>query len=223
MATPRAMAREIAAGRAAGTLAVPLALHVAARIAERDASEFVYDATQLANALRDLIDAIGPDGVPVCDPGVLLAGCRTAGDVVASGQLKAAVEATRRLRASFGDRIALAAVLPGPAALAVLAEAAVADIVLALGKEFLAAGADVLLVQDEVEAPGMSLATLANVARFHQAAALSHAVPRYGLPPTVPVDLHAPVSVRGVAVTPGSLPRDTDISVLCDWVASVRG
>jgi hypothetical protein len=126
------------------------------------------------------------------------------------------VEAARRLRASFGNRIALAAVLPGPGLISahgLSAGAGAADVVLALGKEFLAAGADVLLVQDETEAPGMSLATLANVARFHQAAALSHAVARYGLPPTVPVALHAPVSVRGVAVTPGPLPRDTDISV----------
>ena len=230
MATPRAVARGIAAGQAAGTLAVPLALHVSARIAERDADEFVYDATQLANALRDLVEAVDPDGVQVSDPAVLLTGCRDAEDVVGSEQLGVAVEATRRLRASFRDEVTLVAVLPGPSVLSALAGAGgaldVADVVLALGKEFLGAGADVLLVQDEVEAPGLSpgvsLGTLANVARFHQAVALAHGAPRYGLAGTAVVGLDAPVGVRGVVVTPGALARDTDISVLCDWVAGVH-
>ena len=223
MATPRAVARGIAAGQAAGTLAVPLALHVSARIAERDADEFVYDATQLANALRDLVEAVDPDGVQVSDPAVLLTGCRDAEDVVGSEQLGVAVEATRRLRASFRDEVTLVAVLPGPSALSGLAGAFdAADVVLALGKEFLGAGADVLLVQDEVEAPGVSLGTLANVAHFHQAVALAHGAPRYGLAGTAVVGLDTPVGVRGVVVTPGALARDTDISVLCDWVAGVH-
>ena len=226
MATPRAVARGIAAGQAAGTLAVPLALHVSARIAERDADEFVYDATQLANALRDLVEAVDPDGVLVSDPAVLLTGCRDAEDVVGSEQLGVAVEATRRLRASFRDEVTLVAVLPGPSVLSALAGAGgaldVADVVLALGKEFLGAGADVLLVQDEVEAPGVSLGTLANVAHFHQAVALAHGAPRFGLAGTAVVGLDTPVGVRGVVVTPGALARDTDISVLCDWVAGVH-
>jgi len=99
VSTPRAVARSLAAGQPGGTLAVPLALHVSARIAERDAEDFVYDATQLANALRDLIEAVGPDGVPVTDPAVLLVGCASAESTVASDQLKVALEATRRLRA----------------------------------------------------------------------------------------------------------------------------
>src|ERR1700751_6030964 len=144
MPSRRALVRGVAAGQLPGTAAVPLALHVSARIAERDAEEFVYDPTQLANALRDLADAVDPDGVPVCDAGVLLADCHTGADIVASEQLTAAVEATRRLRTSFGDTTALVAVLPGPAAIARVAGAgtASADAVLALGKEFLAAGAD---------------------------------------------------------------------------------
>jgi hypothetical protein len=227
--TPRVAARAIAAGRRA-TLAVPLALHVSARIAERDAAEFVYDPTQLANALRDLIDAIDPDGVPVCDSDVLLADCACAAELVTSTQLRASVEATRRLRASYGDRIALVAALPGPAAIASqtgTAYDAAADALLALGKELLGAGADVLVVHDgahdETRAPGAPLTTLANVARFRQAAALSHATQRYGLPATVPLDLRAPAHVPGVAVTPAVLPRDTDIALLSDWVAVVRG
>src|SRR5690242_2788987 len=118
MPSRRALVRGVAAGQVPGTVAVPLALHVSARIAERDAEEFAYDPTQLANALRDLVDAVDPDGVPVCDPGVLLADCQTVGDVVTSEQVAAAVEATRRLRTSFGDAIALVALLPGPAAIA---------------------------------------------------------------------------------------------------------
>ena len=59
--------------------------------------------------------------------------------------------------------------------------------------------------------------------RFHQAAALSHVVARYGLPATVQFDLHAPAHVPGIALTPGPLARDTDILVLRDWVTAVRG
>jgi hypothetical protein len=56
-----------------------------------------------------------------------------------------------------------------------------------------------------------------------QAAALSHGTERYGLTATVPVDLHAPAHVAGVAGTPGSLARDTDLSVLSARVTAVRG
>jgi hypothetical protein len=229
--SPRAVARELAAGRGEGTtLVVPLALHVSARIQERDAEDFVYDATQLANALRDLIDAVQPDGVQLSEPEVLLAGCRTVADVLSSPQLAAAVEAARRLRASHGDAIALVTVLPGPATLARRTGARGAegaDAVLALGREFLAAGADVIVVDDQAEepdpaAPEPPLSTLANVARFHQALALSHGASRYGLPAAVAVDLHSPTSVQGVAVTGRALARDTDITVLRDWVLAVR-
>lgn len=241
MTSPRATARQIASGQPGaqpgaqpgGTLAVPLALRVSARIAERDAGEFTLDPTQLANALRDLADAIEPDGVPVTDPGVLLSGCRNAADVLGSARLKAAAEATRRLRASFGDALALVAVLPGPSMMAGLPAAdalpaagalpAAAGAVLDLGKELLAAGADVLVVHDKTEAPGVSLTTLANVAAFHQAPALSLCVPRYGLAAAATAGLNAPARADGVVLTPGELPRDTDISVLRDWVAAVRG
>jgi len=83
--------------------------------------------------------------------------------------------------------------------------------------------ADVVIVADHEELPGTSLATLANVARFHQALALSHTAVRYGLPSAAAQDLHSPGHVAGVAVTPGSLARDTDIAVLRDWVDGVRG
>ena len=63
------------------------------RIAERDPEDFLYNPTQLANALQDLIEAVGPDGVPICDPSVLVDGCRSASDVLASQQLGVALEA----------------------------------------------------------------------------------------------------------------------------------
>ena len=228
MSTPRSAARALAAGQPGATLAIPRALHVSARIAERDAEDFVCDATQLANALRDLIEAVGPDGVPVTDAGVLLAGYAGTGSLLASEQLSAALEATGRLRASYGDAIVLAAVLPGPAVIATAAGAAgadgaAADAVLALGREFLAARADVLIVHDDGELPGTSLGTLANIARFHQALALAHPAERYGLPAVSACGLRSPAHVPGVAVTSESLPRDTDLAVLRDWVTAVRG
>ncbi len=237
MSTPRSVARALAAGQPGGTLAIPRALHVSARIAERDAEDFVCDATQLANALRDLIEAVGPDGVPVTDAGVLLAGYAGTGSVLASEQLTAALEATGRLRATYGDAIVLAAVLPGPAVIAAAAggaggaagagpagaDAAAAGPVLALGREFLAAGADVLIVHDDGELPGTSLGTLANIARFHQALALAYPAGRYGLPAVAACGLRSPAHVPGVAVTSESLTRDTDLAVLRDWVTAVRG
>jgi hypothetical protein len=226
VSTPRAVARSLAAGQPGSTLAVPLALHVSARIAERDAEAFMYDATQLANALRDLIEAVGPDGIQVSDPQVLLAGCASAGHLASSEQLKVALEATGRLRASFGDAVAMVAVLPGPSAIADHVEAAgpaAADAVVAMGREFLSAGADVIIVHDHAELPGLSLATLANIARFHQALAVSSPTGQYGLPAVVPLSLHSPAHVPGVAITSESLDRDTDIALLRDWVSAVRG
>jgi hypothetical protein len=226
VSTPRAVARSLAAGQTTGTLVIPLALHVSARIAERDPEDFVYDATQLANALRDLIEAVTPDGVPVTDPEVLLAGCTSAGQLTDTPQLKVAVEATRRLRASYGDSVVLAAVLPGPATIAARLRASAPDAtaaVVALGQEFLVAGADLILVADAAELPGATLGTLANIARFHQALALSYPTGGNGLPAAVPVGLGEAMPVSGVAVTSEPLRRDTDIATLRDWVSAVRG
>ena len=226
VSSPRAVVRQLAAGPRSGTLAIPLALHVAARIQERDPEEFLYDATQLANALRDLADAVDPDGVPVTCADLILAACPSIPALLGSEQLSAAAEATRRLRASFGDRLALLAGLPGPAAVAAATggtPAAAADAVLALGKEFLAAGADVLLVEEDTELTGAAMSTLANVARFHQAVTVAHGAPRYGLPGTTLVPLSEAVPGTGVVTTPEHLPRETDIGLLRDWVSTVRG
>ncbi len=226
MSSPRHALRAIAVGDGGGVLAVPLALHVSARIQERDAEDFVYDATQLANALRDLIEAVNPDGVPVTDPDVLLAECFDVTQLLGSEQLKTALEATRRLRASQGDRVVLAAVLPGPRMIAdrLGADTASAgEAVLALGKQFLGAGADLILVADEEELAGTTLSTLANVARFHQAVALCHPRARYGLAATTVATLESPTAGKGVTVTERTLERQIDLAVLCDWVDAVRG
>jgi hypothetical protein len=225
VSNPRAIVRGYVAGRWDGVLVAPLALHVAGRIAERDPDDFVYDPTQLANALRDLVDAVRPDAVVVTDPEVLAGDIRTVDGATSAEVVTVALEGTRRLRRTYGDAVALAAMTPGPEAFSAtlgIDAAGAADVVLALGKEFLAAGADVVIVDDLLEASGASLGTLANIARFHQGVAVSHASPRYGLPATTVVDLAAPAPAAGLVSTPGQLPRDTDISALRDWVEAVR-
>ena len=214
MPTPRARVRALAQGRGdGGGIAVPLAMRLAARIQERDWEDFTCDPTQLANGLRDLVDACGPDGVPVCSPDVLLAGGT---DLTGSEQGRAALEATRRLRTSMGERVALVACLPGPGALP-----GGHDALLDVGKAFLAAGADVVVVLGHHLDVG-ALSTLANVARFHSALALG-CCQTLGLPLVSRVPLGAPRATTGVVLTSTDLPRETDVSQLEDWVDAVRG
>ena len=204
----RALAQRRGDGRG---IAVPLAHRLAARIQERDWAEFTCDPTQLANGLRDLAEAVAPDGLAVCLPDVLLEG---GPDLLGSEQSAAAREATARLRTTFGDRVALLAVLPGPAE----ADGGPAG-VLAAAKEFLAAGADGIVVLGR---PAGSLSTLANVARFHQAVALGDEA-AHGLPVVDRRTLAEPAPAVGIVLTDVHLPRETDVSELEDWVAAVRG
>jgi hypothetical protein len=204
----RALAQRRGDGRG---IAVPLAHRLAARIQERDWEDFTCDPTQLANGLRDLADAVGPDGLAVCLPDVLLEG---GPDLLAGAQGTAAIEATRRLRASMGDRVALVACLPGPADVH-----RGTDGVLAAAKEFLAAGADAIVV---LGPPGGSLSTLANVARFHQAVALGDDG-AHGLPLVERRPLGDPSPAVGLVLTDIHLARETDVSELEDWVFAVRG
>ena len=204
----RALAQRRGDGRG---IAVPLAHRLAARIQERDWEDFTCDPTQLANGLRDLADAVAPDGLAVCLPDVLLEG---GADLLAAGQGMAAVEATRRLRASMGDRVALVACLPGPAAVE-----GGTDGVLAAAKEFLAAGADAIVVLGPAAG---SLSTLANVARFHQAVAVGDD-PAHGLPLVERRTLDEPSPAVGLVVTDVHLDRETDVGELEDWVLAVRG
>ena len=209
---PRQRVRALALRRGDGRgIAVPLAHRLAARIQERDWEDFTCDPTQLANGLRDLADAVGPDGLAVALPDVLLEGGPA---LLTSQQGWAALEATRRLRMSMGDRLGLLACLPGPGAVV-----GGADGVLAAAKEFLAAGADGVIV---LGAAGGSLSTLANVARFHQAVALGDDA-AHGLPVVERRSLSAPTPAVGVVLTSEHLARETDVSELEDWVAAVRG
>lgn len=223
MTEPRAIVRAFAQGRWDEALAVPLALHVAARIAERDPEDFLYDPTQLANALRDLAEAVGPDGLVLTDAAVLADEIRSLGQVEHSEALTVALEATRRLRSSYADRIALVAVIPGPER---LRTAGGGEAVLAVGQALLAAGADVLVLDDQTDRPsdgeGLPLTTLANVARFHQGVAVAHGTSRFGLTATTTAALTVPTGAGGIVTTPAQLPRDTDLEVLRDWIAGVR-
>ena len=101
---PRQRAQAIA-GRRGGrhTLAVPLAPRLAAKIAERPWETFLTDPTQLTNGLNDLLEALRPDGVAVTLPSILAEDSDGA-------RRDAALEATRRLRATVGDGAVLLAV-----------------------------------------------------------------------------------------------------------------
>lgn len=212
--TPRARVRALLQGHGDGRgIAVPQAHRLAARIQERGWEDFTCDPTQLSNGLRDLVDAVEPDGVAVCLPDVLLEG---GPDVLAAEQGRAAVDATRRLKASMGERVALVACLPGPSSLA-----GGADALLDVGKAFLGAGADAIVVLGADGEDG-ALSTLANVARFHRAPAFGTPA-GLGLPPFALVPLTTPRPVSGLALTDVHLPRETDVSELEDWVDAVRG
>lgn len=218
----RAILRTLLGG-GEGTLAVPLALASAARIQERDWEDFLEDPTQLANGIRDLVDAVAPGGVPVSHDDVLLEQVSPMGALVQGSHAVAAIEATRRLRQSLGDRAALVAVVPGPARVSKSAGvdgAAAAESLLELAKALLAAGVDVILVRDE--GPELTrLSTLANIARFHQALAVCAGEPCSGLPVIPVVPLATPERTSGVVVTDTHIDRDVDITAIEEWVDAV--
>jgi hypothetical protein len=212
---PRARVKALAQGRGDGRgIAIPLAGQVAARINERDWEDFIFDPTQLANGLRDLVDAVSPDGVQVTLPealsgsGLSLQSCE---------HLRVALEATRRLRSSMGQRVALLACLPWAGSFsggaATLTE---------VTKEFLAAGADVIYVLEPSSEHPEPLSALANMARFHQAVAVS-TDSRLSLAPVSQIPLTAPRRADGVAITETELPRDIDLPLLEEWIDAVRG
>lgn len=213
-ATPCARLRSLVQGKGDNFgIAVPRAHRLAARIQEREWEAFTCDPTQLANGLRDLADAVAPDGLAVCLDDVLL----EAGPVVlGSPQYAAALEATRRLKASMGERAVLVACLPGPRHVT-----GGSDALLEIGKAFLGAGIDALVVLAE-DGETADLATLANIARFHQALALG-STGGLGLPAVELMPLDMPRAARGLALTDCHLPRETDITELEDWVDTVRG
>lgn len=226
---PRARAQAIASGRGGRhTLAVPLALRLAARIQERPLADFFTDPTQLANGLREFLDAVRPDGLVVTDPEALDEDAvRAAPDgLAATPRIGTALEATGRLRQTIGDGAVLLAVLPGPATVAERRDKQEAgEVVRTLAKEFVGAGVDVVLF---TEPPGANVAdfeaplrTSANLARFHRAATYLRgaSVPFLAAPTVLP--LSEPRPCTGLVITETDLPSDTDVTAVQDWVTAV--
>lgn len=212
---PRQRLKALSQGRGDGQgIAIPLAAQFAARINERDWDDFTFDPTQLANGLRDLVDAVRPDGVQVTLPEALTG---TDLDLQSSEHLQVALEATARLRSSMGDRAALLACLPDAPAFTAGSTA-----LIEVAKAFLAAGADAIMILATPGAQPQPLTPLANIARFHQAVALS-ADPQHGLTRFDEIPLRAPHPTDGIAVTEVNLPRDIDLDTLERWVRAVRG
>lgn len=222
-ATARGRVKDLLAGRVEGTVAVPLALASAARIQERDWEEFTEDPTQLANGLRDLVDAVAPDGVPVSSALLLLD--QAAGPLLAGAHGRASVDATARLKASLGERACLLASLPGPEAVAVamgVGQAAAAELVLEAGREYLSAGADIILLNDRspISVTG-AVGTLQNIARFHQALVVFDGAPDPASSVTRH-DLTSPAPSTGVVVTDREIERHHDITDIENWVDAVQ-
>jgi len=222
--TARQRVRALATGGGDdGGIAVPLALGPAARIQERDWEDFTQNPTQLANGLRDLYQAVGPDGLAVTSSALLLE--QAVGGLASAPHATAAVEAVRRLRTSLGDQVALVACLPGPASLTsvigLAADAALAE-VMTIGKDFLAAGADVLLLFDGDADASPGLATLGNIARFHQAVVAMAGPARSPFVGAHQSSLFQPKSTDGLVITDTELDRGIDITNLEEWVTAVR-
>lgn len=236
MRGPRKRAQAIAQGRGRGhRVVIPLAFEVAARISARPLDAFRNDPTHLANALSELNQAIGADGI-VCAAAAEMELRSAAGRglngayIAAHGPVAASLEACRRLRQSAGDEVALLAGLTGPATLARQFScdlAAAAEAFSALVKQFCEAGADVVLVFDDEDADRQgswpaAMKTADNIARFHQTALLLWRGDGFPTPHTSALDAPAPDGV-GFITTAAAVPADADIAILKRWVAVVTG
>jgi hypothetical protein len=229
---PRKRAQAMAQGRGASErLIVPLALAVAAQISARPLEEFFHDPTQLANGLLELQRAIAADGITVALGGDLERASASELELAAltapGTRVAAALEATRRLRATLGDGVALLAGLSGPAQLAqdFGRDVAHAGVVFAgLVKEFCVAGADIVLC---LEPPTLqpaaawleALNTAGNIARFHRALPCLWGVAG-PYPTPVAIELNAPVAVAtGLITTAAEVPANASIETLRAWVS----
>ena len=231
---PRKRVQAMAQGRGAGErLVVPLALATAAQISARPLDEFFTDPTQLANGLLELQRAIGSEGIVVA----LGEGFERASgnqlDLAALDQpgsrLHAALEATRRLRATLGDSAALLAGLSGPARLSQDFGVEMSGAGSAFGtivKAFCEAGADLILCLDEAPATDLdlwqdALKTTGNIARFHRALPLCWGSGGpFPSPQLVALDAPSPVAA-GIVTTAEPVAADASIEALRHWVASV--
>ncbi|MBK8960522.1 MAG: hypothetical protein IPM80_19430 [Proteobacteria bacterium] len=238
MKPPRKRVQAMAQGRGRGErVVVPLAFEVAARISARPLDEFRNDATQLANGLGELQQAVAADGV-VCALASRMEWDSAAGAgldverITAQGAVGASLEACRRLREVHGDQLVLLAGLSGPATLAAQFEVdltAACAAFAALTKAFCAAGADVILLMEDAgcECGGEDwqdgVKTAANIARFHQALLLAWDGVG-GVAAPVQVALSAPAaSGVGIVTTEAVVPAEADIAMLRHWVTTVRG
>lgn len=214
---------------------IPLAFTVAARIAARPLAAFRADPTQLTNGLAELQQAIAADGC-VCALAAGMefesaaGGALEAARIARQGPVAASLEACRRLRQMHGDELALLAGVSGPATLAQqfgTDGAAAASVFALLVKEFCGAGADFILVIEDVAVPtdayyGDGLRTAANIARFHQAALLGQQPGVLPQPHALALAAPAP-SGTGLITTAQVVPADADITVLAQWVLVTRG
>ena len=236
MISPRKRAKAIALGRGRDfRVVIPLAFEVAARISARPHDAFRNDPTQLSNALSELNNAIGADGIVCAAAGEME--LRSADEqgpnvahITANGPVAASLEACRRLRQSAGDEVALLAGLTGPATLAQQFSSkpsVVSEVFSALVKQFCEAGADVVLVFENGEAIpdgtwAADLKTASNIARYHQSALLLWNGNGFPAPHKVPLDAPAADGV-GFVTTAAPVPADADIAILKRWVTVVKG
>ena len=238
MKPARKRAQAIAQGRGRNErVVIPLAFALAARISARPLVEFRSDATQLANGLGELQQALAADGL-VCALAARME-ISSAPDatldverMAKQGALGASLEACRRLREVQGDKVALLAGLTGPATLAAQFDVNVAQACVAfaaLVKEFCAAGADVILLMEDAGAQCASeqwqdgVKTAINIARFHQASLLAwQGVGGLAAPHGVALDTPT-LSGLGIVTTDTLVAPDVDIEQLRAWVTTVRG
>lgn len=238
MKPARKRAQAIAQGRGRNErVVIPLAFEVAARISARPLAAFRNDATQLANGLGELQQALKADGL-VCALAARMEFDSAAGGgldverMAAQGALGASLEACRRLREVQGEDAALLAGLTGPATLAAqfgVDVAAASAAFAALVKAFCAAGADIILLMEDAgaecgnDAWQDGVKTAANIARFHQASLLAwQGAGGMAAPHAVALD-HPQASGVGIVTTAAPVAADADIEQLRHWVNIVRG
>lgn len=236
MKPPRKRAQAIAKGRPRDhRIIIPLAFEVAARISARPLEDFCQDATQLANGLKELHQAIEPDGLVVSMAGELESASANvegpdATDILGGPRVAASLEACRRLRDTFGDEIVLLAGVTGPMTLASafgIQTDGAGECLCALVKAFLEAGSDLVLLIDEAdvepdEAASAALKTATNIARFHQASLLSFDGRGLPAPHRLSLDKGSAEGL-GFIVTDAAVPADYDIARLRQWVVDARG
>jgi hypothetical protein len=210
--TPRARARLLLrSGRAQPGLVAPLIVDQAAEIEALPLDEFLTNPTKLTKGLTSLHQALGTDAIAVAGGG-------------STEQVDAAVEATARLVATAPGDPVLAAVLPGPAALAGERGCDLergGELVLEVVKRFLEAGSH-LVVMVEDAAPGTddwrsAVTPVANVARFHQAVSVVVTGDVASLPyvfvlPDEPKEWTAPPAGTALTITAGVVPGHRSFS-----------